>query len=258
MDTLWAAQKATIVVATLLLGGCDLDVGNDENAEGGGEGGENAETGETEGAMGECEDGSDEDSDGICDTLDLCNDGAGTHCFEMGLEMAAVMSQNSIADGGRFAALLNADIRVGATLEVAEMAERGPCQGEAGAEAKGYVMQVVQVNAVSTNPDAQAYFDAELLTEFRAEGVTPAARFIATGADDKPQLQIAFMAGLPPGHVFLLTDGYTYTPECGEANMGSVIEGSGGMFRIDHANADGVTDRIEGAGADFRFYPIGG
>jgi hypothetical protein len=40
--------------------------------------------------------------------------------------------------------------------------------------------------------------------------------------------------------------------------MGSVIEGSGGMFRIDHANADGVTDRIEGAGADFRFYPIGG
>jgi hypothetical protein len=255
MDTQWAAQKMTIVVATLLLGGCDLDLGDDKgNAD---EGGQNAEEGgETEGSMDVCEDGADEDEDGICDAQDLCNEAKGTHCFELGIEMPATLSQHSIKDGGRFDALANADIRLGATLEVSGMMESGSCQGEAGMQAKGLVMQVVEVNAVSTNPDAQAYLDAEMLTEFSAEGVTPAARYVATGGDT-PQLQIAFMAGLPPGHVFLLTDAWTYSPECGQANADSVIEGSGGMFRIDHATAEGVSDRIEGAGADYRLYPIG-
>jgi hypothetical protein len=259
MDTLWAAQRATIVVAALLLGGCDL--GNDDekgDAGGEGEGGENADSGESGGMVGECADEADEDADGICDSLDLCNDAAGTHCFEMGVEMAAVMSENTIADGGRFAAFVGADIRFGATLEVEGVADVGPCQGEAGVEARGYSAQVVEVNAHSTNPDVQAYLDAELLAEFQAEGVLPALRFIAMGPEDAPQLQIAFMAGLPPGHVFLLADGYTYTPECGALDMGTVIEGSGGMFRIDHATPEGVSDRIQGARTDYRVYPVGG
>ena len=261
MDTLSAAQKATLVVATLLFGGCDLGIGQKGEKGGGeeeeGEGGENAESGESEGEPPECKDEADEDGDGICDTQDLCNDTAGTHCFEMGIEMPAMMSQHPITDGGRFGPLLNADLRFGATLEVEALAETGPCNGEMGAEAKAFVMQVVEVNAVSTNPDAQAYLDAELLTEFRAEGVLPAVRFIANG-EEKPQLQIAFMAGLPPGHVFLLIDGYTYSPECHEATATTVIEGTGGLFRIDHATAEGVSDRIEGARADYRIYPVGG
>ncbi len=257
MDTLWAAQRATIVVATLLLGGCDLGIGEDKKGEKPSEeGGEDAESGGSEGMMPECADESDEDGDGICDAQDLCNDAAGTHCFEMGIDMPAIMSRHTITDGGRFDALLEADLRLGVTLEIEGLEENGPCQGEAGMEAKSFVMQVVEVNAVSTNPDAQAYLDAEVLTEFRAEGVLPAARFIANG-EEKPQLQIALMAGLPPGHVFLLVDGYTYSPECGEVTTGSVIEGSGGLFRLDHATAEGVSDRIEGARADYRLYPIG-
>jgi hypothetical protein len=210
-----------------------------------------------EGSGGECEEG-DDDGDGICNADDLCDEAAGTHCLEIGTEMPAIMSQYTLDGSGRFADLMEADLRAGITLEIDGLETVGGCDAELGMPAREYSALVISANLRSSVPEAQKILD-EANAEFQAEVLRTAIKFVAGGEDADPQFQAGFASTLPPGHLMALIDGFSYQPRCADADVGSTITGSTGLFRLEHGTVEaGVTDRVQASGATFSFHPVGG
>lgn len=204
----------------------------------------------------ECTEG-DDDGDGICNDEDLCDDMLATHCLEIGMNGSAVFEVYMMPSTGVFDDLLDQDIVVGFSLDVASIAEPAACNAQ-DMVAKQYDATVVAVRMMSTDAAANAYLQDVVLAELALEGEVDTIRFVGQG-EDMAIFQAQFTAGMTPGHRFSLGDNASYMPDCDSVDVDTTITGTTALFQLDYIDMMGtMTDRIQGLGAAYTLYPVGG
>ena len=214
-----------------------------------------AETTDTTTAV-ECTDG-DDDGDMICNGEDLCDDLLATHCLEVGIDASAMFSVYSLNTNGIFDDLLDQDIVVGVSLDVDSIAEPAACDA-VDTVAKQYSATVVGITMRSTDDTADAYLQDDVIAELALEGVTDVIRFIGQG-DNPAIFQATFSAGMTPGHRFALGDNASYMPDCDQVDIDATVSGTNAVFQLEYVDMTGtMTERIQGLGAAYTLYPVGG